>query len=237
MKPKIVLLSTDTAHHRFFVNKMKDDGLPIDLVIFETKKFIPKFQIGPFFEKEEAEFEETKFKEIIDIGKINIESLSFNDINDEQILEVLRTRKINYGIVFGTGLIKEELIRYFNGNLINIHRGIAEEYRGLDSDLWSIYHDDFKSIGVTIHKIEPQLDTGDISYLQSIKLQNDMKIFQLRFYTTILAYELVKQTFLDFINNKNKFSKQKKIGRYYSAMPIQLKDGLAEKFENYVQKL
>ena len=97
--------------------------------------------------------------------------------------------------------------------------------KGLDSDLWAIYHDDFNNIGVTIHKVDTELDTGDFSYSKSLKLDKNMQIFQLRFYTTLLAYELVKKTLLDFINGDIKFSKQKKIGRYYSFMPIQLKKG------------
>tara|TARA_Y100000992_G_scaffold185392_1_gene125348 strand:+ start:13133 stop:13846 length:714 start_codon:yes stop_codon:yes gene_type:complete len=237
MKPKIVLLSSDTPHHRFFINKMLEDNLPLELAIFEEKKHVSKFLTGPYLEEEETEFEKIKFNKITNIQSIYSETKSFFDINDEKVLDILAKRQINYGIVFGTGLIKTPLIEYFNGNLINIHRGIAEEYRGLDSDLWSIYHNDFENIGVTIHKVDPDLDTGDISYSQSIALTNDMKIFQLRYHTTLLAYDLVKQTISDFNNKKPKFRKQNKIGRYYSSMPIELKIGLAEKFENYVQRI
>ena len=57
MKPKIVLLSSDTPHHRFFINKMLEDNLPLDLAIFEEKKHVSKFSTGPFLEEEEAEFD------------------------------------------------------------------------------------------------------------------------------------------------------------------------------------
>ena len=234
MTLKIALLSSDTLHHRYFINRMKAEGLPLELVIFEKKIYKPKFKTSPFLEKDEEIFESREFKKLMNIDSVDCENLFVPDINCDDAISLLRSKKINYGIVFGTGLIKEKLINYFKGNLINIHRGIAEEYRGLDSDLWAIYHDDFNNIGVTIHKVDTELDTGDISYSKSLKLDKNMQIFQLRFYTTLLAYELVKKTLLDFINGDIKFSKQKKIGRYYSFMPIQLKKGLDNKFENYV---
>tara|TARA_Y100001970_G_scaffold251081_1_gene323485 strand:- start:2075 stop:2791 length:717 start_codon:yes stop_codon:yes gene_type:complete len=237
MTPKIALLSSDTAHHRYFINMMKKDNLPLEIVIFEEKRHIPDFKVSPFHEEEEEKFEEIEFNKIININKINSENFSIKDVNDKKILEILEQKKINYGIVFGTGIIKKGLIDYFQGNLINIHRGIAEEYRGLDSDLWAIYHEDFKNIGVTIHKVDPELDTGDISYCKPLKLNSDMTIFQLRFYTTLLAYDLVKRTIVDFCSGNSQFIKQQKNGRYYSSMPVQLKKGLDIKFLKHVQQI
>ena len=37
MTLKIALLSSDTPHHRYFINRMKAEGLPLELVIFEKK--------------------------------------------------------------------------------------------------------------------------------------------------------------------------------------------------------
>ena len=43
----------------------------------------------------------------------------------------------------------------------------AQYYRGLDSDLWAIYHRDYKNIGVTIHMVDSELDTGEILYQEN----------------------------------------------------------------------
>ena len=181
MSTKIALLSSNTAHHRFFINMMKKDNLPLDLVIFEQKKFTPKFAVSPFYEEEENVFEENEFSKIIDINDVNSESFFVDDINDQKTLDLLEKKNINYGVVFGTGLIRKNIIDYFQENLINVHRGIAQEYRGLDSDLWAIYHEDFKNLGVTIHKVDQELDTGEISYSEVLQVAKNMKIFHLRF--------------------------------------------------------
>ena len=70
-----------------------------------------------------------------------------------------------------------------------------------------------------------------------IEGEKNMKIFHLRFYTTVLAYKLVKKTILDFLDGNANFFRQEKIGRYYSAMPIQLKKEVDLKFQKYVKNI
>ena len=48
MTLKIALLSSDTPHHRYFINRMKAEGPPLELVIFEKKIYKPKFKTSPF---------------------------------------------------------------------------------------------------------------------------------------------------------------------------------------------
>ena len=139
----------------------------------------------------------------------------------------------DYGIVFGTGKIGERIIDQFSGKLINVHRGIIQEYRGLDSDLWAIYHNDFGDIGTTIHLVEKQLDAGPVINQGRILINKDMKIYQLRYYTTIMAADLV----IEAIEKNILPQPQSKLGRYYSHMPLILKKTVAEKFDKYVANL
>ena len=44
---------------------------------------------------------------------------------------------------------------------INLHGGDPEKYRGLDSHLWSIYHEDWASLVSTLHVVSKDLDAGD----------------------------------------------------------------------------
>ena len=59
-KQKIIILTTDTQHHRYFINKIIDEGYPID-TIFEKNKIQPDYEKDPVFEKEENEFEKNNF--------------------------------------------------------------------------------------------------------------------------------------------------------------------------------
>ena len=87
-------------------------------------------------------------------------------------------------------LVLEKLIKilfqFFKFGLINVHRGIINKYRGLDSDLWAIYHKDLDNIGVTIHKVDENLDTGKRNRSKKIKnYKKKIKIYQLKFYNKL----------------------------------------------------
>jgi methionyl-tRNA formyltransferase len=140
-------------------------------------------------------------------------------------------------VVFGAGKISSDVIKMFPDGLINVHRGISEKYRGLDSELWAVYHQDYGNIGVTIHKVEELLDTGDIIFKQKLKLKSGMKTYQLRYYTSLIATNLVIKTLKDYLSGTLLQKKQKKKGRYYSFMPLELKKIVNDKFNHYCEKI
>ena len=234
---KIVILTTDTPHHRFYINYIIDKGFDISAIIFETNHLKPKFKTGPVFEKRELEYEESNFFQ----GTSKVISLKaqyyYHSVNDESVIDLLKKIKPDFGLIFGTGLVKPKTLKIFAGNIINVHRGIPQSYRGLDSDLWAIYHSDWNNIGCAIHRADTQLDTGDIFLQKILKLKKNMKIHQIRFYTTIMAAELSVNALKDFLSGSLAFHQQEVEGRYYSYMPYDLKVQMEEKFNNFCKKL
>jgi len=191
------------------------------------------FPIGPLFEEEENKFEETHF--FIETARHLPDNLIFNldSVNSDHSVEKLTEIKPDFGIVFGTRKINLNIIESFKDGLINVHRGISQVYRGLDSDLWAIYHSDFNNLGVTIHMVDPTLDTGHIVYQETLALQKNMKIFQIRYYTTLIATRLVIKAIFDYLKNEMALKPQEKKGRYYSFMPLELKNVVSAKFDMY----
>jgi methionyl-tRNA formyltransferase len=81
--------------------------------------------------------------------------------------------------------------------------------------------------------VDPTLDVGDIVYQQRLVLKRDIKIFQLRYYTTLIATELVTQALRDYLNCEMRRKPQEKMGRYYSFMPLVLKKLVSRKYNKY----
>ena len=232
---KIVILTTDTYHHRFFINYLMKK-FEFSSVIFEDIYSHAKFKTGPFLEDEEKQFEfQNFFKNTSSTIPDNIKSVK--NINNQESLDILREIDPDFGIVFGTGKISEEIISLFNDGLINVHRGVAEKYRGLDSDLWAIYHGDYLNIGVTIHQVFPKLDTGDILFSEVLELNHEIKIYQIRYYTTLIASRLVQKSIKNYLDGRLKLKPQVKLGRYYSYMPLDLKRLVRKKFDLYCKSL
>ena len=232
---KIVILSTDTIHHRYFNNWLQMQGCYLTACIYETTYVEPEFKTAPLFENKQDDFERKNFLDADSL--IDVCPFEAKDINDNDSYALIKDLAPDFGVVFGTRRITQQIIDLFPDGLINVHRGIAQEYRGLDSDLWAIYHDDYHNIGVTIHKVDRELDTGGIAYQEKMPLIQGMQIHQIRYYTTVMAGRLVVMALQDYAKNQLKFDKQEKLGRYYSFMPLALKIIVEKKFNNYCKNL
>ena len=231
---KILILTTDTSHHAYFVQKLSKTENDI-IVISETRHpKAPNFPIYHHFEDEMIVYENSSWFN----GKqmyLNNFSDTFNcfSINDDSCLNHIKKYSPDITFVFGTSILKPLLINSINKNLLNFHGGDPERYRGLDSHLWSIYHDDYKSIVSTLHFVEKGIDTGDIVYRECIKISRNLKIHQLRKENTEKCVSLALKA-IDKIKNYNNLNrkKQKNLGRYYSYMPLVLKNLCVKKFNN-----
>lgn len=233
----ILILSTDTIHHKYLINSISKKFL-IKCILFEEKRFKNSFFYKNPFIKKQNLFEKNFFfkNKNINIDN-NIGQFYCSDINSKFSYNLLKSNKPDFGIVFGTSKINPKIINLFKDGLINIHRGVISRYRGLDSDWWAIYHNDFQSIGACVHRVSKELDAGHIFKGAKLKIKKKMKIYQLQAYTTDIATKITIEALKKYFNNRIVFKKQKKLGRYYSAMPTLLKTLAKKKFERYVAKI
>jgi len=235
---RIVVLSTQTKHHTYFINKLAEK-FDVVGVIYETRRLSKDYVTGPFLEEEMGAFEERFFHDVS--RDLSVPSLCVNNINHHPgLLTVDNLGKEftpDLAISFGTGLLKEEIFIIPKYGTINIHRGLASEYRGLDSEFWAIYNHKLEDIGVTLHYVDPSLDTGDILAEQRLISDydiSDMKIYELRYWTTLLATDMILNLLGRFSGEKIvQGKKQKNVGKYYSSMPLSLKCGLEDIFEKW----
>ena len=228
----IALLTTKTTHHIHFENEIYKQFK--NLINISESTFVkPIFQTSVDFEKKREFFEKKIwFKN----RKINFKSKGFSvkNINSEKVIKILKKNKIEFIIVFGTRKIDRKLTKMYKNKIFNLHGGNPEEYRGLDSHYWSIYHNNF-NLYSCLHRLNYKLDDGDIIFLEKIKLKKNMKIFQLRLQNTICCIKMASKL-INLIKRGSRISsfKQKKNGRYYSFMPRDLKKIVEDKFSKRI---
>jgi methionyl-tRNA formyltransferase len=228
----IAILTTKTTHHIFFENQIFKKYKNI-INIYETTSVKPKFQIDAIFEKKREILEK---KICFRNKKLNFKGKSYpiKNINDNIIFKILKKHNIKYLIVFGTRKIKKEIVKRYKNKIFNLHGGNPEEFRGLDSHYWSIYHNNF-NLYSCLHKLSYKLDDGDIIFLKKIKLQKNMKIHQLRLKNTLCCIQMVLRLIYLIKNNKRIPSfKQNNKSRYYSFMPKVIKDIVEKKFNLFL---
>ena len=88
--------------------------------------------------------------------------LNVQTINDDQVVDHLRSRAADLVLVNGTRIIRTPVLRATDAPIINTHVGITPHYRGVHGGYWSIWNNDRENFGVTLHCVDEGVDTGQI---------------------------------------------------------------------------
>ena len=235
---QIAILTTDTPHHIYFIREIAN-YFNICGIAVEKFGIMPPFDIYHSFEDEREHYEQ---KELLNENNESFGNYSetkiFDNINDDKCVNYIEELNPEVIITFGTGIISNSLIQQCPSRFLNLHGGDPQYYRGLDSHLWAIYHKDFSQLKVTLHRLNSRLDDGEIVQQDSIKINNQSRLYKLRADNTKVCVKLTISA-LNRYEQQHSFDSypQKKIGRYYSFMPSVLKEICVENFNKYVINL
>jgi methionyl-tRNA formyltransferase len=101
-------------------------------------------------------------------------------INDPRLVELARDLKPDLIAVFGTSLIRGELLKQGRLGIANLHGGLSPEYRGADCTFWALYNGEPAKVGCTLHWIDAGIDTGRLIAHVSPKVlpdDDELKLF------------------------------------------------------------
>jgi methionyl-tRNA formyltransferase len=91
-------------------------------------------------------------------------------IHQPEFLEQLRQNKIDLIVsVAAPTIFKKELFELPRLGCINIHHAPLPRYRGMMPNFWQLYHGE-ETVGITIHKINHQIDEGEIILQKQIPI-------------------------------------------------------------------
>jgi methionyl-tRNA formyltransferase len=234
---RTVLLTTDTTHHRFYAWRLSQH-FPLQAIVVETRCWKPHFETFHPFEELREQYEQNvllaDFKgAFADLTLTH----TVESINSDESVAMLRSYAPDVLLVFGTGKLHPPVIEIPAAVCLNLHGGNPEQYRGLDTHLWAIYHRDFPNLVSTLHQVEPEFDTGAIVAQAQLQLQKDSELYQLRSINTEACVEMSVRALSSLQSGSLPSRKQMSRGRYYSSMPSVLKEDCLKKFEHYVRRL
>lgn len=234
----IVILTTQTPHHAYFVRRLAA-RFKIGRVFIETRRASAQFETMHSFETKRDSYERDAWfagsdLSIADLAEIEI----VENINDAEAVASLRTAAPDIILVFGTGKLHAEVINVVPEKIFNLHGGDPQRYRGLDTHLWAIYHKDFGGLVTTLHILNAKLDDGDIVSMGTLPVSRDMPLYALRKVNTEVCVNLVERA-LESLKSSGRLDTraQVKPGRYYSFMPSVLKNICVRNFERHTQGL
>ena len=88
--------------------------------------------------------------------------LEVTSVNDPRVVRLADELSPDLIAVFGTTLIRSDLLTRGRLGLVNLHGGLSPRYRGTDCTFWALYNDEPDQIGCTLHFIDHGIDTGPL---------------------------------------------------------------------------
>lgn len=97
-------------------------------------------------------------------------TLFVDSVNAQECKEYLIEAKPDIVVVNGTRIISKEILECTDAVFINMHAGITPKYRGSHGAYWALCNGDAAYAGVTVHLVDPGIDTGNIIYQATISI-------------------------------------------------------------------
>lgn len=231
----VAVLTTETSHHAYYAWKVSEQ-FPLAAIVLETRTLEPPFETFHPFETRRDTYEREVLLAGFDGSLADLAPVhAVENVNDTAGL--LAAAALDAVLVFGTGLLLPETIS-LAATCLNLHGGDPEEYRGLDTHLWAVYHGDFRALVTTLHHVDEELDCGDIAYREPVPLRHGMPLHELRARNTEVCVELSLRALRELARSGSVERRpQSRRGRYYSFMPGVLKDRCVRQFERHTAEL
>ena len=118
-------------------------------------------------------------------------------------------------------VLSDQILYKLNGNAFNLHNAKLPDYKGYNSISHAIYLEELNYF-VTIHKIESEVDTGEIALEAEIKISTEETALSL-YRKTIPVSELLFKDFLILLDEGSlSFKTQRGTGKFYDKNSLEV---------------
>lgn len=125
-------------------------------------------------------------------------------VNDRSCMELLQSIQPDVVIVNGTRIISKKILQCIDAVFINSHVGITPQYRGVHGGYWALANNDKENCGVTIHLVDPGIDTGSILQQAIIFPENKDNFITYPYHQYGLAINMMREVLKKINENQLK---------------------------------
>lgn len=108
----------------------------------------------------------------------NIEMVVVDDLNGAESIAALQRLKTDILLLGGVPIIRANVLAVPKICTLNVHMGLLPEFRGMNVAEWSVFQG--APVGVTVHQVDPGVDTGAILYREEIGVSECRSVASLR---------------------------------------------------------
>jgi methionyl-tRNA formyltransferase len=145
-----------------------------------------------------------------------IDVIERSDLNGPSFLQEIGRYDADLFISVACPIIfKKELIKLPRLGCINIHNAPLPKYRGMLPNFWQLYHNE-KESGITVHKINAGIDTGDIIAQRFVPIQPEETLHSLILKTKRQGAKIMIDVIDDFRHERIRAVKMSGTGSYFT---------------------
>lgn len=226
----VAILTSNQPRHKAFVSAISNLISP-KLVIVESK------QPTAFVDQEKKFFDKRLKMLNLSLDFVRVKK---GKINSNRIENLLIENEINVAFVFGTSILKSNIFN-IPRICVNVHTGLVQEYRGVDSNFWALYENNIEAIGVTVHKINKGIDTGGVLNQKRINLSVDDSIESIFLKSCEAGIELIEKNINKIVGEELQHIKPQKKGKLFvmknmnNAALLKVKKTMSQNIRNYLE--
>jgi methionyl-tRNA formyltransferase len=170
-----VFIETATTPRRSSMEKLRR-SIKYDGIGGTARKFLPRH------EGTDANAPDDRTRDAA--AKFGIAVNEVENFHSVESIALMKRADADFGVIYGTNIIKESVFSIPKLGSINLHQGLAPFYRGGPPVFWELFNDE-QEVGLTVHFVAAKVDTGDIVLQKKVPLEYDP------------AYGLDFQAFID----------------------------------------
>jgi methionyl-tRNA formyltransferase len=148
-----IAITSDNLRHREFIERIGKHIQLSHIVVVSKPEGNKQFRASENKFFGDKDFEPVNAK-IIQCTKEQLRSKRMKRLLSEINPEIC--------FVFGAPLLKEDLYNIPRRGCVNIHTGLVQHHRGVDSPFWAIDEGRLDTVGATLHFIDNSIDGGQV---------------------------------------------------------------------------
>ncbi|SJM94063.1 formyl transferase [Crenothrix polyspora] len=123
-------------------------------------------------------------------------------VNSAEVIALLKEIQPDAVVVNGTRIIANNVLTCIAAPFINTHNGITPKYRGTHGGYWALANSDADNCGVTLHLVDPGIDTGGVLYQATIQVNKQDNLNTYPIHQIAKAIPLMIATLDDIKENR-----------------------------------
>ncbi len=197
---KLVVITGDQLAHNYFINQLRAN-FNLSAIFIEKNRYPDptcnskkeREAWDEFFvnlkKQEEYLFQFSKCNNVLNYPQnFYIEK---GCLNENKTIKLINKFNPAIILIFGTSLLCSKYLDLYPNQILNLHVGLSQYYRGTSCNFWPIYNLEPKLLGATIHYVTNRMDGGNILFQDSIELHKNDSQFILMTKPIILGTKLM----------------------------------------------